>query len=130
MAIKTRFIMPIEAFGAMRALGYTGTVDAMFTQFCAAYGYTDSTLRHKASAEGTTITEAVRRVVINHHPEMQFAWPPKQLKPKAHQQVKPQPSEDRQAVTAACRILAALLFNPDDGRTIRRARDYLAKYRD
>jgi hypothetical protein len=130
MAIKTRFVMPMEAFQAMRSLGYAGSVDMMFTQFAVKHGVTDSILKHKAMAEGTTVTEAVRRTLVASHPELQYTWPAKQTVPKPHQPVKPDLSDERKAVVQACRVIAALLLDPDDGRARYHAREFLAKNKD
>jgi hypothetical protein len=128
VAIKTRFIMPLAAFNALRTLGYEGTVDTMFATMCRATGCTDSVIRHKALSEGTTITEAVRRIVVNLHPEAGEHWPPKRTQPKPHQAVEPLPSDDAQAVVVAVSILRALKSNRDDGRTWRRAHKFIAKH--
>ena len=130
MAIKTRFIMPMVAFQQMRSLGYTGTVDAMFSEMCHKTGCTDSIIRHKALAEGTTITEAVRRIIANLHPEVGAVWPAKRTAPKPHQAVEPLPTDDKLQVRVAVSILRALRDNRDDGRTWRRATDFIARHSD
>ena len=130
MAIKTRFVMPVEAHQMMRSLGYFGTVDAMFAEVCTKTGTTDSIIRHKALAEGTTITEAVRRIITNLHPEVVAAWQPKGTTPKAHQAVVPMVSDDKLQVRVAVSILKALRENRDDGRTWRRAHDFIARHSD
>ena len=128
MAIKTRFVCPLEAFLKLKTLGYAGTVDSMFAEVCRKTGTTDSIIRHKAQTEGTTVTEAVRRIITNLHPEVGAVWPPKRVSPKPNQPVTPMPSDDAQAVKVAVSILRALKADRDDGRAWRRATDYIAKH--
>lgn len=130
MAIKTRFVCPIEAFLELKSLGYTGTVDTMFAEVCRKTGTTDSIIRHKASTEGTTITEAVRRIITDLHPELAAVWKPKRTTPKPNQPVTPLPTDDKIQVRVAVSILRALRDNRDDGRTWRRATDFIAKHSD
>lgn len=130
MAIKTRFVCPIEAFMELKALGYSGTVDTMFAEVCRKTGTTDSIIRHKAKTEGTTITEAVRRIIVDLHPEVGVLWKPKRITPKPNQPITPLPTDDKQAVMVAVSILKALRDNRDDGRTWRRATDFIAKHSD
>ena len=130
MAITTRFVMPIEAFNTMRSLGYVGTVDSMFSQFCAEHEITDGLIRLRANREGTTITEAVRRFVVAKLPEMYDAWPANRVTPRSHQPIAPAVPDRVIVQDLACKIIAAFLADPDDGRTKRRARDFLVKYRD
>ena len=125
MAIKTRFVLPTPAFYALQTLGYTGTTESMFTQFCGERGITDGIIRAKAVAEGTTISEAVRRLVTAAHPELYELWQPKQTKPKPHQTVQPGPNPDKVAHRAALKIMAAMLLNRDDERARSRARDHI-----
>jgi hypothetical protein len=130
MAIKTRFVMPLAAHQQLHALGYEGTVDAMFSQMCTKTGCTDSIIRHKAVSEGTTVTEAVRRIITNLHPEVGVVWQAKRVTSKPHQEIKPLPTDDKQAVMVAVSILRALRDNRDDGRTWRRATDFIKKHSD
>ena len=130
MAIKTRFVMPLLAFNKMRDLGYTGTVDSMFSQFCAEREITDNLLRLRAQKAGTTLTEVVRRTVVAELPEMFDSWPPNRVVPKPHQRIEEAVSDREQLRNTACKLITALLADPDDGRTKRRARDFLVKYRD
>lgn len=129
MAIKTRFVMPDAAFYAMRECGYVGTAEAMFTQFCGKFGITDSIIRSKAIEHGITITESVRRLVVDKHPKMYDVWPAKRMKPRADQAITPGLDAHQQTVASACRIIQSLIDDRDCGHARRRGLEFIKHHK-
>jgi len=105
----------------------TGVIARFLTEF----KYPLSAPRIKAGQENTTITEAVRRLMTHHIPELEPLWPARKASQAqiAYAQRAKKVVGVEPALVSAARIIERLMANPESAQAKRRAREWLAHYR-
>jgi hypothetical protein len=131
MTIRTRFAMPLPVYYHLLPVYGPGSADVLFAAFCRSQGITDRTIRAKALADETSITEACRRMLMQYHPDVYTLWPSKRMSPAlvkaTARRIAAAPEEDSE-LTRACKYIMKLIKNPDHGHTKYRAREFAEKH--
>jgi hypothetical protein len=91
-------------------------------------------IREVAAAKRVTLTAVVRALMLQKYPDLKPLWParvatPAQLAGILGRTLPPN-MQANAALQTAVSILAALVEDRDNGQAMRRAREFLAKYRD
>lgn len=90
-----------------------------------------STIRQRAVRERTTISNALRRYVVEAYPSMDAAWPEHLLTERQIEGIARRTKDPDNVVddlTAALRLMLKLLQDPDSANVRRRVREMILKF--
>lgn len=124
---------PFDAQVALHAkvLGeFRGSLEVLVQEFLRESGISESDVRQRAARESNTITNTVRRYVVEKYPEMAELWPERRLTPNqilgiARRSKNPNDVDEHKRTL---QILAMMVKDPHNLRTRNTARRQLERY--
>lgn len=118
------------AFHAKILGSQRGSLEVVVQTFLRNHAISEAAVRQRAARESTTITNAVRRYVVEKYPDMAELWPERRLTANqvlgiARRSKNPNDVDEHKRTL---QILASLTADPHNRRTRNTARNHLDRY--